>query len=354
MRMTLMLTDRLKTALALPVTALLILVPAVAAGAETCAPWNTRDFLSAAGADEIAACLEAGTPATARDAEGRTPLHWAAAYNPDPAASAALLAAGANPDARTLTGIAPLHMLAEAGGAPEVVELLAAAGAKLAPRSEELATPLAEAARRGHVEIVRTLLEAGVAPDDGEGTQIPLHVAAGHGRAGVVEVLLDYGADPALQNVLGSTALHDAVLGNHLEIVERLLAAGAPADIAYPGNETILHIAAAYSKDAGIIDALVAAGANPNARLKAESVIYDPEKAFGDTDFAVRPPPGSTPLHYAARLSRAPGVIDALLDNGARTDLLDNNGKTAWDLIAPREAMKAHEVYWRLNDLRFE
>ena len=58
-------------------------------------------------------------------------------------------------------------------------------------------TALHEAAKRGHVDDVRLLLEHGADPnarEPGDNTT-PLHWAAAHGHVDVVRVLLDAGAD---------------------------------------------------------------------------------------------------------------------------------------------------------------
>jgi ankyrin repeat protein len=58
----------------------------------------------------------------------------------------------------------------------------------------------------------------------------PLLLAAAAGHAPVVAALLDAGGDPSAVDSGGRSALHLAVDGNHLEVVELLIAAGAPLD----------------------------------------------------------------------------------------------------------------------------
>ena len=90
-------------------------------------------------------------------------------------------------------------------------------------------TPLYKAAQKGHVEVVRTVVEIGGAglsvcmADDGWS---PLFVAAWSGHAAVVAELLRHGADPSaataqehLEVPAGSTALSVAHLKGHRGVV---------------------------------------------------------------------------------------------------------------------------------------
>ena len=82
---------------------------------------------------------------------------------------------------------------------------------------------------------------------------------------------------------------------------------------------------------AAIIGALVAAGAEVNAR-------------DGDD---------LTPLHVATMVLASPTIIEALLDAGADATARDAEGKTPWDYAEGRAEFGGTDVYWRLNDGRF-
>ena len=77
--------------------------------AVNCEEWNTEAYFEAATAEDVTACLAAGTDVAARDDGGITPLHWAAWNNENPAVLEALLAAGADLEARNDFGNTPLH-----------------------------------------------------------------------------------------------------------------------------------------------------------------------------------------------------------------------------------------------------
>lgn len=77
-------------------------------------------------------------------------------------------------------------------------------------------TALHEAARNGHVDMLRVMLEKGANPnvtmdEPADAGNTPLHVACAHGNAEVVKLLIEAGADDEIQNINGETPAHLAV-----------------------------------------------------------------------------------------------------------------------------------------------
>jgi ankyrin repeat protein len=106
----------------------------------------------------------------------------------------------------------------------------AATARTLADRGAPVAD-LATAAGLGLTEHVRRFLPA----SDASTRQIALALAAQHGHAEVVRLLLDAGVDPSHHNPVGfhphSTPLHQAVWANHAEVVRLLAERGARLDV---------------------------------------------------------------------------------------------------------------------------
>ena len=63
---------------------------------------------------------------------------------------------------------------------------------------------------------------------------------------------------------------------------------------------------------------------------------------------------GATPLHWAAVGTGTPAIIGVLLDAGADAAARDEDGITPWYYAQDNRALKGSDVWWRLNEGRFE
>ena len=61
-----------------------------------------------------------------------------------------------------------------------------------------------------------------------------------------------------------------------------------------------------------------------------------------------------TPLHTAAGLSKTPVAVELLLDRGADVKAQDTDGEIPADYADDDNALEGTDVYWRLNDARYE
>ncbi len=179
--------------------------------------------------EEPAAILETllarGAVIDARDARGATALHLATQRDTTIVAGL-LLDHRADPEARTNDGSTALLT---AGEHEEMVTLLLARGADRNAARTDGRTALHQSAASARPEVLRTLLDAGLAVDarDAAG-DTPLHLAVqGDDAVARVDVLLAAGADAGARNTAGLTPLHAAALVGAVAVVERLLAAGA-------------------------------------------------------------------------------------------------------------------------------
>ena len=158
-------------------------------------------------------------------------------------------------------------------------------------------SPVADAAMRGDVAAVRSLIDQGADVNGAQGDGMTaLHWAAENGSAATAELLLSAGAHLGAVTRLGGYApLHLAAKAGSADVVRAFLGAGAdPRAATTTGGATALHFAAAAgSGDA--VKALIDHGADPNARGSAW---------------------GQTPLMFAAAGDRV-GAIHALVDGGA-------------------------------------
>jgi ankyrin repeat protein len=84
-------------------------------------------------------------------------------------------------------------------------------------------SPLRVAAMKGHLDIVKLLLEGGAIVDAcGQTGRTALHWAALKGHRDIVKLLLDYGADSCVHDELGRTALEWALIRGREEVTNLL------------------------------------------------------------------------------------------------------------------------------------
>ncbi|RLN23975.1 hypothetical protein C2845_PM07G27330 [Panicum miliaceum] len=174
----------------------------------------------------------------ARDREGRTVLHAAAAAG-EAEAVAVLVDMGADTSAADARGRTPMDVAREKGY-QEVVDVL--------ERWELVMT----AARRGDLQSLESLLgkRAGVRGRDQYGLTA-LHLAAIKGHCDAVALLAGSGCmDIECEDVEGHRPLHLAVEGGHAEAVELLLDMGADVNARTRRGATPLQMAEAMGYEA--------------------------------------------------------------------------------------------------------
>lgn len=301
--------------------------------------------------------IERGAEINQTNSIGETPLHPAVGWN-RPEIVSLLLDNGADIDyqandgwtalhvAANFNAVEPARILIETGAAlnlenedgetpldmarPAVAELLRAAGAQGAADEATLGEiasldqaaldeQLAEAIADRDQALLAALLEEGASPNtlDSEGNAV-LALAADEGQLELVQRLLDAGADVnGTMSELGATgainasALIQAASKSHIEVVKLLIDRGADVNQAEEQyNRTPLH-GAAWNNHTEIVTILLENGADADAHStwpRGES-------------------PGETPLHFAAR-NGSFEAVQALLDGGADVDTQTDIGVT--------------------------
>jgi len=236
-------------------------VAALSAGMALNAAASEAAVASAARVGDLSKVREliaAGGDVNVPEADGSTPLLWAA-YHSHPEMVTALLEAGADPNAANRFGITPLMQASRYGDEP-VIRALLDGGAKLDIEHPEGVTPLMAAARAGSVPAVKLLLERGSDPNavESQWNQTALMWAAAEGHVDVVGVLLEAGADPNMQARVteltrrstrtdfptgGFTALMWAARNGDEAVVRRLIEGGANINMTNGDGATAMMLA---------------------------------------------------------------------------------------------------------------
>ena len=229
-------------------------------------------------------------------------------------------------------------MLAARYGHTDVMKLLIEKGADVSIIEKALSL----ATKHGHIACVRLLFELGLAnANSTDHWETPiLTIASGNGHKDLVQFLLDNGAEV---NRLGGfwgcdTAIKDAVFNNHIEIVQLLLDAGADVNLgdkignlksnnAYPVL-VLYMVCDTYGEkiNMDMLKLLLDAGVNVNAMDNLHETALYKAAENGDID-AVR-----LLLDYGAdvNLGRETPLIAALSDDSknmhAIVQLLIDNG----------------------------
>lgn len=162
-----------------------------------------------------------------------------------------------------------LH-IATAQNNDEFVKLLLSWKADATLYNNETLTPLLLAARMGHVEVVRTLLDHNPTHvyDVGKNKNTALHEAATAGHKDVVELLISKGASLDLQNEpLQETPFLLAAAKGHKHVLETLVKNDAYTNATDKNYDTALHRAAREGRR-NIIGYLLTLGININAQNK--------------------------------------------------------------------------------------
>lgn len=215
---------------------------------------------------------------------------------------------------------------------------------------------LVQAVKAGDATRVRSLLATHVADVNTaqfDGTTA-LHWAVQYGNLDLVTRLIRAGAHVNTKNRYGIAPIWLAAVNGHEAVVEALLRAGAdPHTTRGDSGETVLMVAA-RSGYPGVLQRLVAYGADPNTRdeVRGQTALMwaaaegHPAAARvlvdAGAELEVRSSTGMTPLMFAIRAGDIDGVM-GLLDDGANLQATAPDGTTSiglaiinahWELAA--------------------
>jgi ankyrin repeat protein len=306
------------------------------------AHWDDQDM-----ADLL---IRAGAAVNASNDLGVTPL-WLAGENGSAAMAARLLKAGANPNVTLPSGETPLMEAARSGNA-QLVKLLLVEGADVnAKERRQGQTALMWAASQKQTSVTQVLVEAGAdvhartrewmenvqyaggailgvlggeitLPQYRNGGYTPLMFSARSGDVETAKVLLAAGANINEPTGSGTTPLVVAAHSGFGKFGAFLLDHGADPNLA-AGGYTALH-AAILRSDLDLVKALLAHGADPNARIEQATPVG---RSAGDYALTLQLI-GATAFWQAASYNDL-DIMRALVTGGADPRVTMPDGKTA-------------------------
>ena len=249
---------------ALGLLVLVLPVDVTPAAAGRISPNRLVEAAKSGDSEALRSLLAAHADVNQRQADGATALHWAA-HRDDVKNAVLLIDAGADARASNDLGVRPLWLACVNGSAPMARVLLGAgADPNATPSSGE--TPLMHAARSGSVDAVKFLLQHGA--DVNAKTpleeQTALMWALAEKHAAVSRILIEHGAEVSARSKFGFTPLLFAARTGDLDGARGLLAAGVDPNETASGGESALVVATVRGHVPFALW-LLEQGADPNA-----------------------------------------------------------------------------------------
>ena len=314
---------------------LVFLAAFCAFGAAAAAAQDLRIVTAAADQDpeSVLALLNEGVDVDAARPDGATALLWAAHWD-DVELVERLLRAGADVNAADDHGVTPLERAAE-NASVAMVEMLLAAGADVHARQTSGLTPLMTAARTGSVDVVQALIRGGAdinAAVTATGSTA-LMWAVSERHPDIVHSLLDAGADPRASTIKGFTPLMYAARNGDVATAADLIAAGSDVNDPSADGTHVLPFSIVSGQDAFAMF-LLEQGADANGEMGGVSALHAAAGNVSPWLLEWYRRHGRNRLYAGlggARLGEARrlALVEALLARGA-----DPNARiTAWAMI---------------------
>ncbi|MDY7554394.1 ankyrin repeat domain-containing protein [Pseudomonas veronii] len=152
----------------------------------------------------------------------------------------------------------------------------------------EFAEQVFDVARRGDAALLAALLAKGLPANlrNHNGDTL-LMLAAYHGHADAVRVLLEFKADPQIANDKHQLPIAGAAFKGNLPVVKALIEGGTPVDASSSDGRTALMMAAMFNR-VEMVDYLLSQGANPKTADAQGATALAAAQTMGAVDTAAQ------------------------------------------------------------------
>lgn len=309
--------------------------------------WTALHYAAHEGQQEVVdILLRSGAQASSQDHTGVTPLMQASWQGYLGVVQRLQQVVGTKGlQDRDVDGWTALQYAAE-GGHEEVVTFLLSMGARATIKDSSGKSPLMHASWRGHLAVVRKLLEVvgaeGLAETD-RGMCTALHYAVDRRHESVVALLLSHGSPANSKDAKGTTPLMHASVKGHLGVVRTLLQfvkAQGVEEADAGGRTALLH--AVIEGHENVVTFLLKSGAQANSKDQAGltpllhalsrghlGVVRKLLQFVRGQGLDERMADGRTALHMACSEGLPKDIVRMLLLAGADTTLINHGGSTA-------------------------
>jgi ankyrin repeat protein len=275
------------------------------------------------------------TTINAKDGLGNTMLHYAAEWELNNSIPI-MIKSGINVDTQNATGQTPLFMAVKSDNL-QTIRLFIENNASLNARDSQGNTALHAAVRWNTAKAASFLLSSGIDINAHSfNGNTPIHDAVILKSSEIESLLIRQKADLESKNIEGNTPLMEATICGLLASVEKLSSGGADTSTRNIQGDTPLHIAVDMER-IDIVNVLLRTGVSIHAHNTKNrtpfqiSLSKSPQMAaalLGGNRILIPDDFGNSVLHIALLEKSSDEIIRAIINQGAKINVVDNNGKT--------------------------
>jgi ankyrin repeat protein len=305
----------------------------------------------ALGKDNIREWIINSTTITAKDGLGNNMLHYAAEWGLDKAISI-IIRSGINVDTQNATGQTPLFMAAKSNS-PSTLRIFIENNANLNARDSQGNSVLHAAVRWNAIVSISFLISSGMDINAHSlNGNTPLHDSVILNLPEIQSLLIKQGTNLESRNIDGNTPLMEAIRCGLTASIERLAANGADTSARNARGDTPLHIAVAMER-IDIVNMLLKNGVSIHARNTRNRTPFQTALSVSprmvtalleNNRINIPDDYGNSVLHVALLERTSDDIIKAIVNQGARINAVDNNGKTPLRLAVDLDLWQSAKI----------